>query len=205
MFALPTVIRYPGEGDNAYAAFTEYLALGWDMRGENPRRIARHGAALDRMRRRLQPNVVDGWQSQFEWEHRASEYDAGIVQAIATLIRDTCSAAQANVAAFATMATNELMGEFERSLESMRGKKQTIPLPELVAMGEKLTKLLSILAPRIPDEGKSYQPDLGYPEDQMIAEEAARLDVASGRLAPGEPPPPGFPMPELPAPGTAIL
>jgi len=190
MSTLPAATRYPGEGENAYAAFSDYLAMGWDMTGETPRRIPRLN--LERIQRKHQPNAVDGWMKQFDWEERANLFDSAIVQGTAETIRGVCVSAQTNLATFAGLASGSLMAEFERSLEAMRRKNQTIDPVDLVAMFEKLSKSLASISPPNPDDGKRYNPDLGgYPEDQLLAEECARMDRAAGTLEPGEPPIPG--------------
>ena len=191
MFTLPAATRYPGEGENAFAAFSAYLAMGWDMRGETPRRVARLN--LERIQRdQQQPGAVEGWAKQFDWEERANLYDAAIIQGTAESLRAVCVSAQTNLATFAGLASGSLMAEFERSLEAMRRKNQTIDPVDLVAMFEKLAKSVQVLSPPNPDDGKRYNPDLGgYPEDQLLAEECQRMDLAAGNLEPGEPPIPG--------------
>ena len=190
MSTLPAATRYPGEGENAYAAFSDYLAMGWDMSGETPRRVARIN--LERIQRAHQPNSVEGWVKQFDWEERANLYDAAIIRGTAETVRAVCVAAQVNLSTFAGLASGSLMAEFERSLEAMRRKNQTIDPVDLVAMFEKLAKSVQVLSPPNPDDGKRYNPDLGgYPEDQLLAEECQRMDLAAGALAPGEPPIPG--------------
>ena len=190
MATLPVAIRYPGEGEQAFAAFSEYLAMGWDMSGDTPRRVARIN--LERIQRAHQPNAVEGWVKQFDWEERASLFDASIIRGTAEQVRAVCVAAQVNLSTFAGLASGSLMMEFERSLEAMRRKNQTIDPVDLVAMFEKLSKSLQVLSPPNPDDGKRYNPDLGgYPEDQLLAEECQRMDLAAGNLEPGEPPIPG--------------
>lgn len=186
MFTLPAAVRCPGEGENAFAAFSDYLAMGWDIRGEVPRRIAR--LSLERVQRTHQPQLVDAWMKTFDWEERANLYDSAIVQSAAGAVRDVVIVGQVNLSSFATMASAVLMAEFERSLDGMRRKGQTIDPVKLVDMAEKLVKALGALAPPNPDEGRRYSPDLGgYPEDATIAEECIRLG-----LQPGEPPIPGL-------------
>lgn len=187
MATLPPIVRYPGEGESAFAAFSEYLSTGWDIRGEVPRRVAR--LSLERVQRNHQPQLVDAWFRQFDWEERANLYDAAMVQSVAGTVRAVVVAGQSQLAVFATLAGNTLAMEFERSLNAMRSKGQTIDPVKLVDMAEKLTKALGVLSPPNPDEGKRYLPDLGgeSPEDTFIGEECVRLG-----LQPGEPPIPGL-------------
>lgn len=197
MFSFPHVTRYPGEGESAFEAFSEYLALGWDVRGDLPRRVAR--VSLDKLRRKYQPQLVEAWFRQFDWEERANLYDIAISTAVAGSIRQVCAASQSTLAAVVSLASGSLMREFERTLEHMRDKGSIVSLTDLVLAVERLAKTSGVLAPRDPDEGKTYGPNFGdLPEDQLIADELRRQDAAKQALQPGEPPIPGLtePLPE---------
>jgi len=94
------------------------------------------------------------------------------------------------------MASDALALEFERSLTSLRGKKQTIAPEQLVAMAERLTKTLAALSPPKPEDSKTYSPNLGgLPEDELIALDLQAYDAAKSKLQPGEPPLPGVTEP----------
>lgn len=173
---LPPMLRYPGEGDTAFEAFSRYLASGWDASGTEPRRFAR--ITLEPLGRVYGPTNVEGWFIAFDWELRAAAYDAQVLAVVSNALRASGIHARAGIQSFVNAVVSIAGVELERTLAGMRRRGSTVPLEDLVATVEKLTKIANAVSPPSKDDGAEYQPDLSEtPDDELIRETALSIRI----------------------------
>jgi hypothetical protein len=180
-------VRFPGEGDLPYGAFTEFLSQGWTVSpGRVPIRVPRDSTPIER---KYGPGAVEGWRHQFDWVNRAADYDTAVCLSGSHELGESLTIAKKGLASFVNAAVHPLVSEFERSLKHLRSKGKVIPMVDLVRMGEALARIANSITPK---ETVGSQPNLGaYPEDALIRGEVL------GEVEPQEP----TDGPQEPSPG----